>query len=487
MLYRVSLSVTNFLLRKLFGEMEIKTRTKPWAHQVKAFHMAYPEPGFGIFFGPAAGKTKLAIDLVVNRGDKKVLIVVPHQVLEDEVWEKQIPMHGKFDDGVVIKSMVDGTSVEKSRQLLDIRLPNPNATLFVVVNYESVWRGTLGEHIAKIKWDCVILDEAHHIKAAGSRVSMYMGRLGPKVKHRLALTATPTAHSPLDAYGLFRFIDPTIFGTRFDAFKNRYANFGGKSGYQVLSYKELDDLRQKMATKSYHVSTRDVVDLPPEMHVVHTASMDPKMRAVYKAMEKEMVANFKDGSSISVKNGLTKVLRLQQIASGLIVLDDGTEVKIRTPKTDLLREVLDGMPTIIHSSNRMNREPVVVFCHFRHEIESVREVAEQCRYRWGELSGKADHLQTWRNGEVDLLIVQQQSGSEGIDLTHSRYAIYYSKMHSLGLYIQSMGRINRPEQKHPTCFIHLRVAGTIEVDIDRALEERRDVIEYIMQVYRSRR
>src|SRR5690606_39980694 len=61
--------------------------------------------------------------------------------------------------------------------------------------------------------------------------------LGKRVPYLMALTGTPAHNSSLDVYAQYRFLDPGIFGTRFSAFRGRYAVMGGYGGYQVIAYR----------------------------------------------------------------------------------------------------------------------------------------------------------------------------------------------------------------------------------------------------------
>jgi len=75
--------------------------------------------------------------------------------------------------------------------------------------------------------------------------------LGRRTKHRYLVTGTPLSQSPLDIYAQYRFLDPSIFGTNYNNFKEEYANYEKHNGgYPVLNkktpYKNLDILEKKM-------------------------------------------------------------------------------------------------------------------------------------------------------------------------------------------------------------------------------------------------
>ena len=76
-----------------------------------------------------------------------------------------------------------------------------------------------------------------------------------------------------------------------------------------------------------------------------------------------------------------------------------------------------------------------------------------------ELSGKRDELKRWQEGEAQVLAVQIDAGSEGVDFTRARYSIFYSVGFSLGKYDQAKKRTHRPGQIKPVTHIHLVAQG----------------------------
>ena len=110
----------------------------------------------------------------------------------------------------------------------------------------------------------VLADESHKLKRPGGKASLYFKRLRHQARHRLALTGTPLPHSPLDVYAQFRFLDPSLFGPSFHAFKQTYAVLGGFHNKQVTAYQNLDQLEGLMRRVTFRVA-KDVLELPPEV------------------------------------------------------------------------------------------------------------------------------------------------------------------------------------------------------------------------------
>jgi hypothetical protein len=79
-----------------------------------------------------------------------------------------------------------------------------------------------------------------------------------------------------------------------------------------------------------------------------------------------------------------------------------------------------------------------------------------------------------------VLAAQIQAGSEGNDMTRSRYQIYFSVGYSLTNYSQSLRRILRPGQERNVVYIHIIAKGTVDTKVYKALRDRKEIIEYVL-------
>jgi len=470
--------------------------TPSWAHQKRAFQFAKNLPAVGLFMEMGSGKTKVAVDLITNRGHKRTLVVCPKSAMVD-VWARQVPIHSHIPIDVVI---LDGSSVGKKMEQAKAALAWAEETdrpVILVVNYESVWREPLGSFLKQAGLDCVVLDESHRIKSPGSRVSIYCAELGKRMPYRMALTGTPAHNSPLDVYAQYRFLDPGIFGTNFRAFRNRYAVMGGYGGYQVIAYRinptlsdgrpnpyysqKLDqEFQERMYSIAFRVRTGDVLSLPPEIDEERRFGLSNSARKIYTKLYRDMVADVGAGK-VTVTNALTRLLRLQQITSGFLPVENNEDntanlQQIDTGKQELLADLLEDLPA---------HEPLVVFFRFIHDADTIRQVVEAAGRRYYELSGRINQLEDWKTecpGDfpAGVIAVQIRAGGAGVDLTRACYCVYYSLGFSLGDYDQSRHRINRPGQTRPVRFYHLIANGTVDEKVYAALKAKADVVSCIM-------
>jgi len=244
---------------------------------------------------------------------------------------------------------------------------------------------------------------------------------------------------------------------------------GGYQSKQITGFQHLDELERLMSQITFRVGS-EVLDLPPATHVTYHCDLCPEARRVYKSVEDDFVAEVLDGR-ITATNALVKLIRLQQIANGVVKTDDGIQSRVDDAKRKLLADTLEDMG---------KDEPVVVFCRYHLDLDAVHEACVAVGFESLELSGRQDDLARWQKGTGQVLAVQISAGGVGVDLTRARFSIYYSLGFSLGDYEQSEKRVHRPGQTRPVEYIHLVARNTVDVKIMRALARRAAIVESIL-------
>lgn len=451
-----------------------------WQNQEEAYQFAMSRPSAMLAMDMGTGKTRVAIDVSMDRPDVwRVLVVCPKAVLN--VWPKELSKHAEDKHWSCYTRHPGRRIVEEAKEVRNYITPRgvPGTKRFVILNYDSVWRKELGEVVLKAGFDMVILDESHRAKAAGSKVSRFLALLGERVKYKMCLSGTPMANSPLDIYGQYRFLDPTIFGTNHNSFLQKYAVMGGPERRFIVGFKNQKELNEHFQSIAYSCSMSDVSQrlklpeyLPPVTRDVELPKRD--MKTLYD-LSKEFIAECSTGSSIVVNNVLTKAVRMQQIAAGFCVTvsEPGAPTSIEelnTAKADALFDYLEDIDKL---------ERVVVFCKFKHDLQVIREVAGVANRPSFELSGDENTLDKWKENPGSVLAVQIQAGAEGVDMTCSNHAVYFSLPYSLASYEQSKARLYRPGQTRPVSFVHLIAVGTIDELIYRSLVNKRDLIDAV--------
>jgi SNF2 family DNA or RNA helicase len=415
------------------------------------------------------GKSLVAMALMLWLKAQRTMIACPLRVVP--VWVGQIERH--VDARMIVVALdEDAGSVAQKTELAaaKMKLAKTLGVPFIcIVNYDSAWREPFASWAEKQRWDLVIGDELHRLKQPSGKASLFFKRIRTHAAYRIGLTGTPLPHGPMDIYAQFRFLDVTILGPSFSAFRTKYAVMGGYHNKQITGFQKLDELERLMSRITYRVG-KEVLDLPIAIHATYHCELCPEARRVYKDLEEDFVAEVRDGI-VTAANALVKLTRLQQVANGVVKTDNGIEHRIDDAKRKLLADTLEDMG---------KDEPVIVFCRYHLDLDAVHEACQSVGFESLELSGRRDELARWQNGAGQVLAVQISAGGVGVDLTRARFSVYYSLGFSLGDYDQSLARIHRPGQTRPVEHIHLVARNTVDVKIMRALERRAEIVGAIL-------
>ena len=448
------------------------TAKELWLHQQQALDFTLDHPATYLHMGMGLGKSRVVVEALERTDSKLVLILCPKAAVNN-VWP------GQFAEWStrpwLVTSEVKGSLARRLSKIDRALLHAGKAPVAVVLNWDAIRSDAVERWIKRQPFDAVVCDEAHKIKSSRGKTSKAAARITAKIPRRIALSGTPMPHDPLDVWAQFRALDSSVLGTNFVSFRYRYATMGGWQNKVVTGFKQMDDLTRRMSAITFQPRPEDVeLDLPPELHETIRVDLCPKARKTYDSLEQDFVAGV-EGGEINAANALVRLLRLQQLTSGAAVIDDEPdekgrvlrqEIEVDTSKAEALKDLLEGTD-----------EPVVVFCVFRYDLTTVAKLGGD---EVAELSGRCDELADWKAGRKRILAVQIASGSEGIDLTRARYAIYLSTGFNLGTYLQSEKRVHRPGQTKPVTYYHIVARNTVDEKVLGALRSRRGVVDAIL-------
>lgn len=241
-------------------------------------------------------------------------------------------------------------------------------------------------------------------------------------------------------------------------------------------WRNLDDLKARLDTVTLHVD-RSVLTLPPSIDADRYVQLSPQERKMHDEMLDTLSTEVQEGT-VTARNALTKLLRLQQITGGFVTLDgEGRDARqlqdVGSSRRDALKEIFEDLGA---------DEPVVVFCRFWRDLDNVSTAAFEMTGKPAlELSGRKKELEDWQKQDAPpVLAVQIQTGGLGVDLTRACYAVYYSVGYSLGDLEQAKARIHRPGQTRPVTHIRMSAPGTVDAMIWRAIEAKKDIVESIL-------
>lgn len=284
-------------LTPLFFDAPCPAARTPMAYQSAGVEYALARNH--VIFGDAPGVGKSAQSIFLDNvlDSKRTLVVCPASLRLN--WEREIWLWTTRENTTtsVIKKGTDGVS-----PLHD----------FVVLSYDLLRNKNIFEAIMDLRWDHVILDEAHYLKdPKGNRRTQVICAPDalPSVAGRFSLlTGTLLPNQPIEAYNAIKLLDwDTINRASLDDFRNfYYAESGGmvrgpvqktddKGNIYTVSElhwsntvrnqpQNLDDFQYRLRSRLMVRRTKDEVlpQIPPKQwHIVPLATT-PEMRRALK-------------------------------------------------------------------------------------------------------------------------------------------------------------------------------------------------------------
>ena len=479
-------------------------KTTPLPHQIKGVDLCKDRKYFALFCETGTGKTKITIDKLcysLSTGDIDcVLILAPNMVHYNWVAQ-ELPKH--MWDGINATIFEWGNSFGKKYEESKANILNPNGKpRIAVLNVEAISKGKLEQNKVKNCTEssglmfchkfirsgkCLfIIDESSRIKSPSAQRTKNAINLGKLAEQRLILSGTPITQSPLDAYAQCKFLHTDILKCQtFTAFKHEYcvlsSRFNSKTRQQfdeIVSYKNIERLKDLLAPHSYRVTKEECLDLPEKIYEKYTVKLTPVQRKHYDELCNDLITEV-NNKEVTTPIILTKLLRLQQITGGFIKADDDTDVMAfeTSPKLNMLSELVEDIDG-----------KIIIWARFTAEIKAIAKLLRE-QYGvnsvvefWGEISQKdrANSIEQFQNNPVARFFVgNAHSGGIGLTLTAATTMIYYSNDFSLETRLQSEDRAHRIGQKNNVLYIDLIAENTIDEKVIEALRGKQNIANLI--------
>ena len=221
-----------------------------------------------------AGKTKQVIDaaqVLFELGEiKNVIVVAPAPVRA--VWVDrdmgELQKHMWLD----LPGVVNEYHARTRRWLWPTNeFPNVKRLTWTVTNYEFLrdakrLAALLPEATDKT---LLVLDESTWIKNHRSQQFKACFKLRQRCARVWLLNGTPIAHTPADMFAQSLMMDGRILGCRqWIHFRAQYCVMGGWMQKQVVGWRNLEDMQQKLKPYVLRRLKADCMDLPPKLEPV---------------------------------------------------------------------------------------------------------------------------------------------------------------------------------------------------------------------------
>jgi SNF2 family DNA or RNA helicase len=460
-----------------------------WEHQKQGIELGKKCPDLALLFEMGTGKTRTALEVLrarmnENRKILRTLIVGPSAVVYN--WRDEIQKYTKIPLDKVF--VLQGALTDRLKMVNVL----PKDSIFIT-NYEALANQKFASAFLSYPPEFLILDESHRVKGPTAlrtkaliKISDQMGNLA--VKYRMILTGTPVLNNEMDLFAQYRILDGgKRLGKNFFEFRARY--FEDKNKFMpkhahfpkwVTKLSAKEDLKKLISQISIHAAKDECLDLPPLVRTMIPVDMSLEQKRAYNDMKSDFLAVCKDGVAVA-QLAITKALRMQQILSGFMKLDDGSVYRFNAnPRAAALEELLEDITP---------KNKVIVWSVFHEDHEVVRNICKKLGIQYAELTGeikdKQGQINAFQSDDgVRVMVASQAAGGTGVNLTAANYMIYFSRGYSLEHDLQSEARAYRGGSERHTSItrIDLVSEGTLDVAVLKALQSKKDLSTDILQL-----
>lgn len=326
------------------------------------------------------------------------------------------------------------------------------------------------EEFRKEKFHYVILDESQNIKNMTTQTTQ--AALLLHTEHRLALSGTPVENNLSELYSLFRFLNPTMFGT-LDNFNSRYATPIQKDGDKDALY----CLRKKIFPFMLRRLKKDVLkDLPDRIEQTLYVEMSQEQhdfyerrRQYYYTQVHQAIAAEGIGKSQFVM--FQALNELRRIASIPESLSDG---HIKSPK---LEQLADSLMEAVSNGHK-----VVVFFNFIAGIEELSEILDQNGIDYACMTGstrdRRSIVERFQNDpQCKVMLMTLKTGGVGLNLTAADTVFIFEPWWNKAAEEQAINRLHRFGQKAKVLSYSLITQQTIEEKIQLLQQKKAELFE----------
>ena len=449
-------------LEKPKAEMpkNFKFKTQPFEHQIEGFNYGLQYDRWLLGDEQGLGKTKQVIDIAVAKklakGYKHCLIICGVNGLKWN-WYNEVLTHSNEKPYILGQRrrkngnlVIEGSNA-KLGDVLDLA---NNDSYFIITNVETLRNADICAELAKAcknnTINMIAADEVHKMKNPSSQQGKAFLKL--QAETMIAMTGTPLMNTPLDLFIVLKWLryEPNAFYK----FKNHYCVMGGYGGYEVIGYKNLDELQERLNEIMLRRLKDDVLDLPEKTYIDEYVDMTPKQSVVYNEVTSEIKANI-DNIKMA-NNPLAELIRMRQ-ATGYTGILSSTITE--SAKLDRMEELVEEAVE--------NGRKVVIFSNW---TQMTAPVAERLsKYNPAVITGEinADTRQLMidkfqNNDKCKVIIGTSGAMGTGLTLTAGTVEIFLDHPWNRALYDQCVDRCHRIGQKQNITIYNLMCKNTID-------------------------
>jgi len=254
---------------------------------------------------------------------------------------------------------------------------------------------------------------------------------------------------------------------------------GHRSFQEIVGYRRLDELNEKLLQFSSRILKKDCLDLPSKIYTRRAIELTDEQSKLYTQMKRLALAQLNNGELATTSSVLTQIMRLQQICCGFLQPDEG-------PIEPLPNNRLSGLMSVVDELSGK----AIIWASYTYDIQRI---AQALRDRFGPDSVATYYGGTPQDERQDIVtkfqdkesplrffVGQPRTGGYGITLTAANTVVYYSNSYDLEIRLQSEDRAHRIGQTNKVTYIDLVSPGTIDEKILKALRQKIDIAGQVL-------
>lgn len=325
----------------------------------------------------------------------------------------------------------------------------------------------------EVSFHMVILDESQNIKNLNSKISKAVMLL--QGEHRLALSGTPMENNLGELYSLFRFLNPSMFGSFSDFTKNYLTPIQKNDNKTAVR-----ELRKKIYPFILRRLKADVLtELPGRMEQVLHVDMSPEQTTLYhqrrlmfrRAVNEQIKEKGLQKSRFFILQALGE---LRQIAS---IPEAKSDNRIISPKREMLmNHVTDAVA---------GGHKVLVFANYLHSLECISQDLEDADIdhlvMTGSTRDRGKVVETFQNDAGCMaLLMTLKTGGLGLNLTAAEYVFLFDPWWNVAAENQAIDRAHRMGQKNTVFSYRLIARDSIEEKILMLQEKKKELFDSLI-------
>lgn len=330
-----------------------------------------------------------------------------------------------------------------------------------MINLENVaWLCGLSD---KLVFTNLVIDESSRFKDPSTKRFKALKKHLKGFSRRLILTGTPTPQGMADLWSQVGILD---LGARLETsltkFRDKYMQPDQINRHTrvVYSWKLKEGAESVITNKiediCFSLKAEDYLQLPALTNLYHRVEIEKTIRKQYDELRKDMVVDIKK-EKITAPTAAALANKLLQFTSGAVYNEAGEAQEVHRTKLEYLESIMEE-----------SSSPTLVFYHFKHSLQRLRLLFPEA------VVLDDDNIETWRRGEIRMLLAHPQSGGIGINLQcnvgDTAQTVWFDLPWSSENYIQANARIYRQGQEKPVIIHHLVVSNSIDEQVVKVLD-----------------